>query len=156
MAEDQNVVGIRDAVPSAGSPGTSVQVLESHGSSCPRLYRSFPVIPFFARWTIEKSSVRGRSSPFFLLFFLSLSLSFFSPASPARALRGWQSAHWIVTRGRADGSEGAEILERRSRELVRPRRWKLVDVALSRTRVPSSVVQVNDSSVSLFLSLSRV
>ena len=33
MAEDQNLIGIRGAVPSAGSPGTSVQVLESHSSS---------------------------------------------------------------------------------------------------------------------------
>lgn len=47
--------------------------------------------------------------------------------------------------GRADGSEGAEIFDRRSRELVHARRGRLVDVALSRTRVPSSVVQVNDS-----------
>lgn len=51
---------------------------------------------------------------------------------------------------RAVGSEGAEILERRPRELVRSRRGRIVDVALPSPRVPSSVVQVKETKDSSF------
>lgn len=136
MAEDQNLRGIRDAVPSAGSPGTSVQVLESHNSRSSSL-STFLVIPF--------SSSNKRTSPHAEeRRCRGTNLLPFPPLRPRELSEADKSLHDCYI-ARADGSEGAEILERRSRELVRSRGGRLVDVTLSRARVPGSVVQVNDS-----------
>lgn len=135
MAEDQNLIGIRGAVPSAGSPGTSVQVLESHSSSS---FLSIVFVIPFCLSNKQKSlnAEERRSRAVDVLFFFGFR---------RHELFEADNLHDCYI-ARADGSEGAEIFERRSREFVHPRRWKLVDIALSRTRVPSSVVQVNDSS----------